>query len=118
MEVKLIVLKSGSELPENCRKCLLSRLAPRKGGLFDLRCSVTQKYTKTKKIPSWCPLVIEEECVWKGGKRQIGKPYEYFLYKSPHEPPHFHGVIGNYDERKIFNYCHVCGKRVKYVEEE
>jgi len=57
MEIKHIIV---DELPENCRHCLLSKLKPRKNSLFDLMCMVTNKYTKTKKIPDWCPLEVDK----------------------------------------------------------
>ena len=85
---------------------------------YQINCELTSNQCKELVYYIDSSSQVEDECVWKEEKRRIGKPDEYFLYKSPHEPSHFHGVIGNYDERKIFIYCHVCGKHIKYVEEE
>lgn len=58
MEVKYITV---IEKPKSCRLCIFSRLKPRKNSLFDLECIATGKYTKTKKIPDWCPLIVERQ---------------------------------------------------------
>ena len=105
MEVIKIVLKAGCELPESCRECFLSRLALKKGGIFDVKCSLTQKYTKTKQIPSWCPLQLEAVCEW------VHKFYD--TYKSSCQE----SIVS----QSSFVYCPTCGKRIKrikYVEVE
>ena len=103
MEVIKIVLKAGCELPESCRECFLSRLALKKGGIFDVKCSLTQKYTKTKQIPSWCPLQLEEVCEWEEDDE---KQFYHFT------------DCGSYIDGIGYIYCAHCGKRVKYVEVE
>jgi hypothetical protein len=123
MNVKRIIV---DELPEDgCCECRFSKVYTSRFGNDKVRCAVTNKsvsdfafgYIKQPR-PSWCPMVIEETCEWIGSIKCIGRVDEYKQYKSPHEPPHYHNVIGNLDDRKRYIYCHVCGKRIKYVEVE
>lgn len=116
MEIEKIVLKAGSELPSSCRECLLSRLAPRKGGLFDVRCSATQKYTKTKQIPSWCPLQVEDECRWKGELVCGANNTTYYDYIPPKDCSNSIAIPEWL--QKEYHFCPVCGKRIRYVESE
>ena len=81
---------------------------------YSMRDDAQEALMKVKKMTE----VTAEFCEWTGKIKRMGKVDEYLQYKSPHEPPHYHNVIGNLDDRQIFIYCHVCGKKIKHVEVE
>jgi len=100
MEIKKIVV---DELPESCKDCLFSN----KDSFGYIWCKPVQnRVSKTLiGLPSWCPLQVEDECVW---------------------------ILSNFDGRKMYNspessgyhtaylefiFCPVCGKRIRYEEE-
>lgn len=117
MDVKKIVV---DKLPENCSECIISCESMYSTKYY---CHALHNFFERWEKPKECPLEVEEECVWKGKHRMIGKPSEYIEYKSPHELPYYHTdfpntVEGGYFETIIFKYCHVCGKRIRYVESE
>lgn len=116
MEIKKIIV---DELPSVCDKCELAE----NFDIFDRKgCVATKRFLRnpSKERPDWCPLVVEECCEWVGRTKCKGRVDEYYQYKSPHDPPHYHyhNIIGKIDDRKTYIYCHVCGKRIRYVEEE
>ena len=114
MKIKQIVV---DELETNCKECIFHS----KDSFGHMWCKPLQYKISGLSpfggVPSWCPLETEKVCEWTGKIKCIGMVDEYLQYKSPHEPPHFHNVIGNLDDRQIYIYCHVCGKRIKYEEE-
>jgi len=113
MKVKRIVV---DELPKNCASCFYC------GTDYSERpvCFALEKekdigyvvlgdrYPETR--PSWCPLQVEDECMWKIETSLKGSRFEWRVYKSPHE-----GVVESMGGR--FTFCPVCGKRIRYEEE-
>ena len=79
------------------------------------KCIVTEKMIKDdEKRPSWCPLVIEDECVWVG---------EYYGYdgngdmifvskKTACSDVHIQTV-----KVPSNTYCPNCGRKIRYEEE-
>jgi hypothetical protein len=114
MKVKRIVV---DELPKNCASCFYC------GTDYSERpvCFALEKekdigyvvlgdrYPETR--PSWCPLQVEEECVWVREKTDRG--YAAFYIPKDHEQH-----IDCYtQDAGTYDYCPTCGKTIKYVEE-
>ena len=113
--IKIVV----DELPGTCYECEL--IQNYDNGEAD--CSITHLVASFRSRRFDCPLVVEDVCEWVGTTKRKGKTDEYILYKSPHEHLYYHGnyfsgVNGGIDETKRYIFCHVCGKRIKYVEVE
>ena len=110
MEVKRIVV---DELPSQCLRCKYFRIAYTTLPDMDF-CNVMNKYMDSEDIytrPSWCPLQVEDECVWVREKTDRG--YAAFYIPKDHEQhiDCYTQDAGSYD------YCPTCGKTIKYVEE-
>ena len=123
MEIKQIIV---DELPNSCLECHLQHIEqygscnePQQE--IEYWCEAYEKeiesfvdiYTR----PTWCPLVIENECVWVGIWKHKGKHDECIEYKSPHTPAHYHTNFSNFKESEKYIYCHVCGRKIRYEEE-
>ncbi len=109
MNVKRIVV---DELPSQCLRCKYFRVAYTTLQDMDF-CNVADRYIDSDDIhtrPDWCPLVVEdnEVCEWKKHKN-----YSYFM--NPHD--YTNGFIAVTEINRL-DYCHDCGKRIKYVEVE
>ena len=108
MEVKRIVV---DELPECCRKCDLMLYSMSQEKYY---CYVNKKIIYPTLRPSWCPLQVEDECVWTGeysGWDENGDTI-FFAKKTGCSDSHVQKVTVPNNV-----YCPNCGKRIKYVEE-
>jgi len=110
MDIKRIVV---DELPSQCLRCKYFRIAYTTLPDMDF-CNVMNKYMDSEDIytrPSWCPLQVEDECVWVREKTDRG--YAAFYIPKDHEQhiDCYTQDAGSYD------YCPTCGKTIKYVEE-
>jgi len=117
MEVKRIVV---DELPKNCASCFYC------GTDYSERpvCFALEKekdigyvvlgYRYPEIRPSWCPLQVEDECVYTGeygGYDEYGDVI-FFSKKTTCSDSHFQKVsIPNN------TFCPNCGKRIRYEEE-
>lgn len=66
-------------------------------------------------MPTWCPLEIEEECVWSGnyGGEDENGDRVFFSKKTSCSDVHIQTV--NIPDYK---FCPNCGKRIRYAESE
>ena len=111
MDIKRIVV---DELPSQCLRCKYFRIAYTTLPDMDF-CNVMNKYMDSEDIhtrPSWCPLQVEDECVWVREKTERG--YAAFYIPKDHEQH-----IDCYtQDAGTYDYCPTCGKTIKYVESE
>ena len=120
MEIEKIVLKAGSELPENCNVCEQHWYLPLpfKHYVSCHTCSFLSRELPencTIERPSWCPLQVEEECIWVGeygGYDEHGDTI-FFSKKTSCSDVHIQKVIVPDN-----TYCSNCGRRIKYKEEK
>jgi hypothetical protein len=110
MEVKRIVV---DELPECCSSCQFHIVLDYVGKDWctAAKKTILEKITYKLISPSWCPLQVEDECVWVREKTDRG--YAAFYIPKDHEQH-----IDCYtQDAGTYDYCPTCGKRIKYVEE-
>ena len=110
METKRIIV---DELPESCRQCQFIVILGYAGAYW---CSankqtISKEYLNQLPRPAWCPLEVEEICVWK--KKDKATDDDYDIWVSPHFP---HVYRSNLDFFPA-TFCRDCGKRIRYEEE-
>ena len=110
MDIKRIVV---DEIPECCRKCDLMLYSMSQEKYY---CYVNKKTIYPSLRPSWCPLQVEDECVWKltyCGKSEEACDYGEGLYLGEYKC-----TDGWYQGYKPdYTFCPNCGKHIKYVEQ-
>lgn len=120
MDIKRIVLKQGDKLPESCagscdhKTITGAGVHPNPCHFFmvdeGLWCFVTGKSIEKNNNPyetrpDFCPLVIEETCLWVLRDFDGRK-----MYNSPES-------CGYHATQPEFIFCPVCGRRIVYESE-
>ena len=99
--IKIVV----DELPERCLECLFSQ------GIIpdNIYCTITEdKVDEPNTRPLWCPLVVEDECVWV-----LDYHVDTEMWNVAPDC-----CVGEFFRNKPnYKTCPNCGKRIKYVEE-
>ena len=117
MEIKQIIV---DELPNSCLECHLQHIE-QYGSCNEPQqeigywCEAYEKeiessvdvYTR----PTWCPLVIENECVWEREKTERG--WAAFYIPKDHEQ---HRDFFTQDAGE-YKFCPNCGRKIRYEEE-
>ena len=113
--MSVIKIVMDDKLPTDCYKCQLS------DDKYDIgrpRCIPMSKAVDNylENRPDWCPLVVDvsEVCEWKHEPM-----FDEVFFRNPHyhERKNF-SVVPTIIQRNYYEFCPLCGKRIKYAEEE
>lgn len=107
MEVKLIVMDELSDIYRDCEFMVIRTYS----GVYwcsRKKQSILNLYSSILSRPSWCPLVVEDECVWV---------FDYRIDNAMRDiAPSC--CVGEFSMNKPkYDHCPNCGKRIKYEEE-
>jgi len=107
MEVKLIVMDELSDIYRDCEFMVIRTYS----GVYwcsRKKQSILNLYSSILSRPSWCPIVVEDECVWNICHSDKGQAFIGCLNNT---------IIGFGYIGVGFIYCPNCGKRIRYEEE-
>ena len=110
MKIKQIIV---DVLPDNCSHCKFSGISIRNNWYCEIMHSRVIGEEPIR--PSWCPIEVEEECVWSGNFVGYDENGDALFITKKTSCSDVHVQTVNIPDYK---FCQNCGKRIRYTESE